>query len=396
MPSIITRYILRELVGWFAVVLVLLTLLLVLVGVAQEAVRMNLGLGPTLRLIPFVLPTSLAFSVPGTILFTVCLVYGRMSADNEVVATKALGVSPMVLIWPALFLAFGLSLVGVWLNDLAFSWGVVGVQRVVVQSVEEIAYGMLRTQKSYANQRFSIVVKDVEDRRLIRPFMIFQATNDMPALTISAAEAELQSDLAKNTMTLILIDSEIKMGENVRSVIPGREVREFPLEFLSARDSKSGSPAQMPLREIPGEIDAQRERIRALEQSLAAESAIALVTGELEDLSEASWKHRRKQLADAHSRLHRLRTEPWRRWAAGFSSLCFVLVGVPLAIQMRRSDFMSTFGYVFIPILLIYYPFFMGSLDRAKSGDFPPYTVWIANLILVGIGLWLMRRVVRY
>jgi lipopolysaccharide export system permease protein len=60
---------------------------LVVLGLHTEAIRMNLGLMPTLRLVPYILPTSLSFSVPGTILFTCCQVYGRMSADNEVVAT---------------------------------------------------------------------------------------------------------------------------------------------------------------------------------------------------------------------------------------------------------------------------------------------------------------------
>src|SRR5438874_2985529 len=163
----ITRYITSELIGWLAVVLVMLTFVLVLVVVAGEATRMNLGLGPTLKLLPYVLPTALAYAAPCAMLFTICLVYGRMSADNEVVATKALGITPVVLLWPAWLLAFGLSLVGVWLTDLAFSWGAIGAQKVVIQSVEEIAYGMLRTQRSYANQRFSIVVKDVQDRKLI-------------------------------------------------------------------------------------------------------------------------------------------------------------------------------------------------------------------------------------
>ena len=102
-----------------------------------------------------------------------------------------------VLLWPAWILAFALSIIGVWLTDKAFSWGAVGVQRVVVQSVEEIAYGMLRTQRSYANQRFSIIVKDVQDRKLIRPDMNFQASGDMPAIRISAAEAELKNARVK-------------------------------------------------------------------------------------------------------------------------------------------------------------------------------------------------------
>src|SRR5437764_1432676 len=213
----IVRYITWELIGWLAIVLVGLTGLLVLMVVLIEASRMNLGLGPTLRLLPFSLPLALAYAAPCAMLFTVCLIYGRMSADNEIVATKALGITPTVLLWPAWLLAFGLSLIGIWLTDLAFSWGAAGVQRVVIQSVEEIAYGMLRTQRSYANQRFSIIVKDVQDRKLIRPDMNFQASSDMPAIRISATEAELQSDLEQNVTVLILTDCEIEMQPNTRT-----------------------------------------------------------------------------------------------------------------------------------------------------------------------------------
>ena len=55
----ITRHILTELLSWFAVWLVVLTLVLVVLGLLTEAIRMNLGLMPTLRLVPYILPTSL-------------------------------------------------------------------------------------------------------------------------------------------------------------------------------------------------------------------------------------------------------------------------------------------------------------------------------------------------
>src|SRR5262245_32994516 len=392
----ITRYITLELIGWLALALLGLTCVLVLMVVLVEASRMNLGLLPTLRLLPFSLPLALAYAAPCALLFTICLVYGRMSADNEVVATKALGISPVVLLWPAWILAFALSLVGVWLTDLAFSWGAVGVQRVVIQSVEEIAYGMLRTQRSYANQRFSIIVKDVQGRKLIRPIMNFQANNDMPAIRISAAEAELKSDLKRNVMILILIDWEVEMEPNIRSFMPGREEREFPLSFFSAKDARENSPTSLPLRQIGSEIPLQRQQIDALERSLAAQSALALVTGELGDLSEATWKTRRKQLADARARLIRLQVEPWRRWANGFSTLAFVLVGAPLAVLLKKADVMTTFGLLFLPILGAYYPLLMGCCDRAKAGGMPPYIVWIPNVALAVFGLWWMKRVVRY
>jgi lipopolysaccharide export system permease protein len=378
----LTRYITSELIGWLAMVLVLLTMVLVLVVVAGEATRMNLGLGPTLRLLPFVLPTALAYASPCAGLFTVCLVYGRMSADNEVVATKSLGISPVALLWPAWILGFFVSLVGVWLTDLAFSWGQAGVQQVVIQSVEEIAYGMLRTQRSYANQRFSVIVKDVQDRRLILPTMNFQANKEMPAFRISATDAELRSDLSRNVMTLILTDCELEMAPGIHSFLPGRQVLEYPLTFFSAKDSRDGSPTLLPLRRIAREIPAQRERIDELERSLAAEAAITLVIGEFEQLSEVTWTPRRKQLADTRSRL--------------FSTLAFVLVGAPLAILLKKSDVMTTFGFLFLPILIVYYPLFIGCCDRAKAGSLPPYIVWTPNLLMAAIGFGLLKRVVRY
>src|SRR5438067_2987528 len=396
MTTIITRYITWELIGWLAVVLVGLTGVLVLMVVLVEASRMNLGLGPTLRLLPYSLPLALAYAAPCATLFTVCLIYGRMSADNEVIATKALGITPTILLWPAWVLAFVLSLIGVWLTDLAFSWGAVGVQRVVVQSVEEIAYGMLRTQRSYANQRFSIIVKDVQDRKLIRPDMNFQASGDAPAIRISAAEAELKADLERSVMILTMTDCEVEMSNNIRSFIPGREQREFPLTFFSAKDIREGNPTNLPLWQITTAIPAQERLIDEMERSLAAQSALSLVTGELQDLSEAIWKSRRKQLSDARSRLFKLRTESPRRWANGFSTLAFVLVGAPLAILLKRADVMTRFGSSFVPILLSYYPLLMTCCDRAKAGSLPPYIVWIPNLILTAVGILLMKWVVRY
>jgi lipopolysaccharide export system permease protein len=394
--SSITRYITAELIGWLAVVLVGLTGVLVLMVVVVEATRMNLGVGPTLRLLPFSMPMAIAYAAPCAMLFTVCFIYGRMSADNEVIATKALGISPTVLLWPSWMLAFGVSLVGVWLTDLAFSWGAVGAQRVVIQSVEEIAYGMLRTHRSYANQRFSIIVKDVEGRKLIRPIMNFQASADMPAVRISAADAELKADLSRNVMVLTLTDCEIEMSPNIYSYIPGREEREFPLDFFSTKNVREGSPTNLPLRHITTEIPAQIKRIEELEKSLAAQSALALVTGDLQHLNEAEWKPKRKQLANERSRLFKLKTEPWRRWANGFSTLAFVMIGAPLAILLKRADVMTRFGYSFLPILLSYYPLLMGCCDRAKAGSMPPYVVWIPNVLLGTVGVWLLKKVVRY
>ena len=171
--KIISRYILIELLQVFLVSLSALTLFMLVVGLVKEAQQQGLGLLQIVRLVPFVVPEAMRFAVPGTMLFAVASVFGRMSATNEITALKAAGITPMAVIWPAIALAVVVSFVSVWLNDVAVSWGRDGVRRVIVNSVEEIIYGRLRQQRSYSTPQVSINVKGVEGRRLIRPTLSF-------------------------------------------------------------------------------------------------------------------------------------------------------------------------------------------------------------------------------
>ena len=164
--AILPRYVLIEVIKVFAVSVTALTLMVVLGFVGREATAQGLPLMPTLRLIPYFLPETLRVTVPMTLLLACTTVFSRISGANEVVAVKAMGISPMVLLWPVFIFAFMMSLVTVWLNDLADSWGRTNIQRVVVEAVEEIAYSMLQSQRRYSTSTFSINVKDIDGRKL--------------------------------------------------------------------------------------------------------------------------------------------------------------------------------------------------------------------------------------
>ena len=145
MPSRLTRYVLFEILKIFIVSLIALTLLNLLIGVARELLRRGLGVVAVVQLLPYVLPISLQFAFPATALFSVCCVYGRMAADGEVATVKASGISPLKLLQPAIVFAALLSPAAVYISDLAVSWGRPGVNRVVLMSIEDIAYRVLRS-----------------------------------------------------------------------------------------------------------------------------------------------------------------------------------------------------------------------------------------------------------
>jgi lipopolysaccharide export system permease protein len=393
---LVTRYILWELLKVFLATLTGLTGMVVLIGVAQEAIRQGMGPLPILRMIPFILPDALRFSVPATILLAVCCVYGRMSGLNEIVAAKSLGIAPLRLISPALAVAFCVSLVAVWLNDVAVTWGRTGVRRVIVQSVEEIAYGMLRTQRSFSDDRFSINVKDVEGRRLIRPTITMHGSGNSSTVMLTAEEAELRFNADDSTLSIFLTNGSIDVEGEVTAYFPDRIERRVGLGEAKEAEAERDNPSHTPLWRIGAESAAQRQRILQLEQSLAVETAYYLSVGDFTTLAGPAWRTRYARLQSARERLHRLSTEPWRRWANGFSCFFFCLVGAPLAVKLRKSEFLTVFFICFLPILVFYYPLMALGVDLSKTGDLPPYSVWLGNGLCLVAGVWLIRSVERH
>jgi len=394
--SLLARYALGEFSKVLGVALLGATLLMILVGVMKEAIQQGLGLWQVIQLVPYVVPEALRFAVPATTLFAACSVYGRMSSSNEIVAVKALGINPLVLLWPVLVASFLISIAAIWLNDVAVSWGRLGIRRVIVESVEEIAYGMLKTQRSYSTSRFSVNVKHVEDRTLIGPTITYQPSPDKPRITMTAEYGSLLTDPDENVLIVELHNGTIEFGDGVKAVIPDTVRRVIPLPDATNSRTEASGPSQLPLAAIPREKVRQLERVNRREQELAARAAFQMLTGDFAGLTSKSWFVDLAHLRDEGYRYHRLQTEPHRRWANGFSCLCFVLVGAPLAIRLRNSDFLTSFFLCFLPILIAYYPLLAYGVDRAKNGAVPPYTVWLGNVILVAVGGWLMRRVLRY
>mgnify|MGYP001236548752 CR=1 FL=1 len=391
---ILTRYVVFDLLKVFSLILTGLTLVIFIGLVGKEAVEKGLGLGPLLRMTPYLLPQAMQFAVPGTMLLATTYVYGRLSSYNEIVAIKALGISPMAVIWPTLVLATLVSFAGVYINNLAVSWGTRGVQRVFIESIEDVVYGHLQMHRTYSSGKLSIIVRGVEGRKLRQPTLVVAASGNHPALTIRAQEAEIWSDAKERKLHVRFHDFEVSGPITVTN--PDTYEQEISLDELTGMSAETRSPSTYALGEMGTAVRQSAERIEQLEESMTAQASFALLLGDFYSLAQENWKWRERELEGAQQRLQRLHTEPWRRWANGFSCLCFVLVGAPMAIRLRHAEFLAIFFVCFLPILLVYYPMLAVSVDQAKGGVFPPQAVWLGNVVLALWGVWLLRRVIRY
>src|SRR6516162_7638389 len=91
--TIISRMIFWELVKVFLMALVAITGILLVAGIIAEATQQGLGPKQILSAIPLLIPSTLPYTIPATTLFAVCVVYGRLSADNEILAIRSAGVN---------------------------------------------------------------------------------------------------------------------------------------------------------------------------------------------------------------------------------------------------------------------------------------------------------------
>src|SRR5436309_15904764 len=102
--------ILVELCKVFVLCLIGITGILLMAGIIAEASQQGLGPGQILAAIPLLIPSTLPYTIPATTLFATCVVYGRLSADNEILAIKASGVNLVHVVKGGVILGLAMSL----------------------------------------------------------------------------------------------------------------------------------------------------------------------------------------------------------------------------------------------------------------------------------------------
>ncbi|MBN1473203.1 MAG: LPS export ABC transporter permease LptF [Syntrophaceae bacterium] len=108
MSKIIFKYILKEISTAFFMILFVLTFVLLMGRILQVMdLMVNKGVGflSVAKIIIFLLPPFLTLTIPVALLIAILVTIGKLSADNEITALKASGVSLMQICYPVAVVA---------------------------------------------------------------------------------------------------------------------------------------------------------------------------------------------------------------------------------------------------------------------------------------------------
>jgi lipopolysaccharide export system permease protein len=389
---LLQRYILSELLKVFTFLLSVLTILLVFVGVFREATMSGLGPFQALRILPYVVPNLLPFTIPATLLLTVCVVYGRMSGDQEITAAKAAGISVLSLLWPPFLLGAVLSVCSLILVDQAIPWANARIQKIVTLLMEDIFLDRLRSQREVTDhdRGFSITVWRVDGKKLIYPTFRY-APPGRRAVTIQAQEATMHFDLEKEQVVLNLVRGYINAPGNKRVFV---EQRDYPISF--PHGIKKVKPRHLSIRDIRRDLSEVTNLLEESRLHRDLEAALALGIGDFERLLQADMGMYDEMMLGLGADQAKLHTEIHSRFALSSSCFFFALVGAPFAILQAKRQFLTSFFFCFGPILLLYYPVALLAMNLSKSGSIHPVSMWGGNILMVVVGLYLLRRVLKY
>ncbi|MDP3723153.1 MAG: LptF/LptG family permease [Candidatus Omnitrophota bacterium] len=330
-----------------------------LVKFAELVIAKGVSPFDIVRLVLYLIPSMLTFTVPMACLIAMVLAFGRLSTDYELIAIRASGIAPLRLAVPMLVAGVVLSGLMLVVNDrlvphahLAFrrQLKAIGVKRPAAYLE---AGTFIKEFPPYI-----LFVYQVEGQKLYH-VRIYEPQPNGPTRTVIAERGEFAPLPNRRGVHLHLYDGTVDEWDPLR---PGAFYKAAFTTYTMTLRSE-GDPAQMgkKVKELTfKELSTERGR-------LVAEGIDALPVS----------------------------LELHRKIASSFAVIIFVAFGLVFGLRAHHHERLTTFVWV-LGLFLLYYLSVIGMNAVALKGWLPSWlAMWVPNLISGGFGGVLLAKTVR-
>ncbi len=374
--KLIDRYVCLQLLMTSVLAITVLSVVLVLGNIFKRLlellVKNDTPLDLVLSFLGYILPFSLTFTIPWGFLTAVLLVFGRMSAENELVALRAMGVGiPRIC---ATVLALAVASVGIclWINLVVAPKAQAKMKEALYNIATSNPMAMFGSDKIIdAFPGNKIYVERNEGAELFNLLVYKLNDNDEPMQVIFAHRGLLDTDREKKELLLHIFDARYEQrddddAENLMKIRQGITMQEttLPISLERLGDQRRKGIGSMTASELLERLNADERRAQMTEE---------------ERLSEIS----------------ATRTEMSKRFSFSLASFAFALIGVPLAITAHRKE--TSIGFLLSLIVAVTYFFFIIIANGVRENPawYPHLLMWVPNVLCIGLGSWLFLRMSR-
>jgi LPS export ABC transporter permease LptF len=359
---LLDRYIGRQLLVTAVFAVTTLSVVLVLGNIFKKLldllVNQNAPASLIFSFIAYVLPFSLTFTIPWGFLTAVLLVFGRLSAENELTAMRATGVSVPRACLSVWLLAAMFTAICVWINLEVAPRAQERMKNALFQIATDNPLAMFGSDKvidyfpgrkiyvesSTGNQLTNLLIYELDDANGIKNVMYAQR-GTIGIETILEQRPDGTS-VPEKKMILKLFDGRYEQRDeshpqDLSRIKHGITMKEgsiaISLQALYDKQRKTRGLSSLPIGEL---LDSGREGLVELN----------------------------KRLSNA------------------LATLAFALLGVPLAVTAQRKETSVGFA-ISLGIGLVYYLLlFVASLARNKASLHPEFLIWLPTLLFLAVG----------
>ena len=355
-------YVLKEVLHIFFIGLMTFTIILLMDKIfrlIELIVTRGTSTFQILKLLFYIAPSFLVFTIPMSVLLATLLSFGRLSSDNEITAFKASGVSLYQLFWPIVYFSVVAYFVTTFLVLYALPWGnrgFINTLYIIAQPKADVDI-----KERVFNDDFEGLVVYVDkvpiQGRKMQGVLIYDEREQGKSNTIFSTEGYLFNDPKSKEVVLRLIRGEIHRFELKTQTYHKIQFDTYDLKF-----------------ELAKTFEAIGNKLKEKEMSI--------------DEIEARIDKMKKEGKDTASQ----EVEFHKRFSIPFACIVFAIIGVPLGIQPSRSG--RSHGFVFsILIFLAYYISLTASETFAVRRMIPPFLAgWAPNVLFGSFGIYLLVK----
>lgn len=328
-----------------------------------DVIANGLPISAFLQFLAYIMPVVFTFTIPWAIMAAVMLVFGRLSADSEITAMRACGISLLQVISPIILITFLITGLCLYIQLFVAPVSYYKSRELTRDAAVNQPIAMFEPGRSLHYGNTIIYIDDKIDNKILKNVQIYTIDPSNPgevAQDVNAAEGYLETDKDNQILTIVLkncltIDKKSKQETRVAS----DELR-FHFEYGK---SLTGNAV-----------------FRAPKYMNATE-----LIARIRDVKKMSPRNDKMECA--------LESQLNCRIALGLSPIAFLLLGMPLAIRTSRKE--TSVG-LFMSVLLAGAFFIMILLFNSMTGSpsiYPQYLLWLPNIIFQTLGAYLTYKV---
>jgi len=372
MIRVVNRYLFRDFIKNFLVAVCVLTFVMYVGAVVQAIDYMARGIsGPLiLKIFALNIPFTLSFVIPMSVLTTVLLHFGRLSADGEITALKSCGVSLWQIAAPILLCATLLSGVCLYINAELSPRSHFARRQMLRELGEEDPLALL-DEGRFVNDfpGIKVYIGKKADSQL-EDIILYQFDAKGTHAEVRAKAGQVAFDAATRVMEINL--EQVRLTEYDK---------DDPDDLSKSRTLSADSyPVSLDLRQMLNKGKIHKKPSDMTFPELL--HAIQNVRQAFPDIQERNIPRMRAKMAvDANQRL-----------ALALSCFSFTLLAIPLGIRSHRKESSIGIGMALV-LLFLFYMFILLSDAMVDRPQWRPDMIpWIPVLGCQILGFLLLHK----